>query len=163
MQLLSKFHKGFVICHWICYLLNITAEKMKFSIKNFFNKCDQIYSLRFWSHFLKKSLMENFIVCTVYACVISLKDITITNAITNAFQKVLDELGRKPNKIWLDNGSEFYQSSMKSWLEKHDIEIYSIIQYFDKKNNEVDSTLKDGSHVKTSRYSNSFAKGYVCS
>ena len=52
---------------------------------------------------------------------------------------------------------------MKSWLEKHDIEIYSIIQYFDKKNNEVDSTLKDGSHVKTSRYSNSFAKGYVCS
>ena len=107
--------------------------------------------------------MENFIVCTVYACVISLKDITITNAITNAFQKVLDELGRKPNKIWLDNGSEFYQSSMKSWLEKHDIEIYSIIQYFDKKNNKVDSTLKDGSHVKTSRYSNSFAKGYVCS
>ena len=35
---------------------------MKFSIKNFFSKCDQILSfLRSWSHLLKKSLMKNFI------------------------------------------------------------------------------------------------------
>ena len=35
---------------------------MKFSIKNFFSKCDQIRSiLRIWSHLLKDSLMENFI------------------------------------------------------------------------------------------------------
>ena len=35
---------------------------MKFSIKDFFSKCDQIRSfLRIWSHLLKKSLMENFI------------------------------------------------------------------------------------------------------
>ena len=35
---------------------------MKFSIKNFFSKCDQIRSfLRNWSYLLKKSLMENFI------------------------------------------------------------------------------------------------------
>ena len=35
---------------------------MKFSIKNFFSKCDQIPSfLRIWSHLLKKSLTENFI------------------------------------------------------------------------------------------------------
>ena len=35
---------------------------MKFSIKDFFSKCDQIHSfLRIWSHLLKKSLMENFI------------------------------------------------------------------------------------------------------
>ena len=39
---------------------------MKFSIKDFFNKCDQIRSfLRIWSHLLKKSLMENFIFCAV--------------------------------------------------------------------------------------------------
>ena len=39
---------------------------MKFSIKDFFGKCDQIRSfLRIWSHLLKKSLMENFIFCTV--------------------------------------------------------------------------------------------------
>ena len=40
---------------------------MKFSIKNFFSKCDQIRrKLRIWSHLLKKSLMENFIFCAVY-------------------------------------------------------------------------------------------------
>ena len=39
---------------------------MKFTMKDFFSKCDQIRSfLRFWSHLLKKSLMENFIFCTV--------------------------------------------------------------------------------------------------
>ena len=39
-----------------------TALKMKFSIKDFFSKCDQIRSiLRIWSHLLNKFLMENFI------------------------------------------------------------------------------------------------------
>ena len=39
---------------------------MKFSIKDFFSKCDQIRSfLRIWSHLLKKSLMENLIFCAV--------------------------------------------------------------------------------------------------
>ena len=43
-----------------------TAQKMKFSIKDFFCKCDQIRSfLRIWSHLLKKSLMKNFIFCTM--------------------------------------------------------------------------------------------------
>ena len=52
-----------------------------------------------------------------YAWVILLKDkkrITITNA----FQKILDESNHKPNKIWVDKGSEFYNRSMKLWLEK---------------------------------------------
>ena len=35
---------------------------MKFSIKDFFSKCDQIHSfLPIWSDLLKKYLMENFI------------------------------------------------------------------------------------------------------
>ena len=39
---------------------------MKFSIKDFFSKCDQICSsLRILSHLLKKSLMENFIFSAV--------------------------------------------------------------------------------------------------
>ena len=39
---------------------------MKFSIKDFFSKCDQIQSfLRMWLHLLKESLMENFIFCAV--------------------------------------------------------------------------------------------------
>ena len=41
-----------------------TAQNMKFSIKDFFSKCDQIRSfLRIWSHLLKKSWMENLIFC----------------------------------------------------------------------------------------------------
>ena len=58
------------------------------------------------------------------APVIPLKDkkgITITNA----FQITLDKPGRKPNKMWLDKGSEFYYRSLKSWLEKNCIEMYS--------------------------------------
>ena len=46
---------------------SITAQKMKFSVKDFFNKCDQIHNfLRIWSHLLKKFLMENFIFCADY-------------------------------------------------------------------------------------------------
>ena len=45
-----------------------TTQKMKFSIKDFFSKCDQIRrKLRISSHLLKKSLMENFIFCAVKA------------------------------------------------------------------------------------------------
>ena len=43
-----------------------TAQKIKLSVSNFFRKCDKIRSfLRIWSHLLKKSLMKNFIFCTV--------------------------------------------------------------------------------------------------
>ena len=38
-----------------------TAQKMKFSITDFFSK------LRIWSYLLKKSLLENFIFCVI-AC-----------------------------------------------------------------------------------------------
>ena len=44
----------------------VTSQKMKFSDKHFFSKCDQILrKLRIWSHLLKKSFMENFIFCAV--------------------------------------------------------------------------------------------------
>ena len=46
--------------------LSYTAQKMKFSIKDFFSKFDQIRrKLRILSHLLKKSLMENFIFCAL--------------------------------------------------------------------------------------------------
>ena len=57
-----------------------------------------------------------------YAYVIPLKNkkgITITNV----FQKILKESNRKPNQIWVDKGSEFYNSLMKSWLEKNGIKM----------------------------------------
>ena len=47
--------------------------------------------------------------------------------ITNAFQHFLDESIRKPNKIWVDKGSEFYNRSMKLWLEKDNTEMYQHI------------------------------------
>ena len=59
-----------------------------------------------------------------YACVIPLKDKTgITT--TNVFQKVLGESYRTPNKIWIDKGSEFYNRSMKSFLQNNDRQMYS--------------------------------------
>ena len=46
---------------------------MKFSIKNFFSKCEQIrWKLRIWSHLLKKSLMENLIFCAVMPILLSI-------------------------------------------------------------------------------------------
>ena len=70
-----------------------------------------------------------FLLCVIdiyskYALVIPLKDkkgITITNA----FQRTLNESKHKPNKIWVEKGSKFYNRSMKSWLEKIDREMYS--------------------------------------
>ena len=49
---------------------------MKFSIKDFFSKCDQIRSsLWISSRLLKKSLMENFIFCAVYISLLSKVDL----------------------------------------------------------------------------------------
>ena len=42
------------------YLVDHTAQKMNFYIKDFFSKFDQIHSFqRIWSHLLKKSLIKN--------------------------------------------------------------------------------------------------------
>ena len=38
----------------------------------------------------------------------------------------MKESNRKPNKIWVDKGSEFYNNSFKKWLKDNDIEMYSI-------------------------------------
>ena len=43
----------------------------------------------------------------------------------NAFQKIISE-GRKPNEIWVDQGSEFYNNSFKDFLKINNIEMYSI-------------------------------------
>ena len=46
-------------------------------------------------------------------------------SIVNAFQSILKKSNRKSNKIWVDKGSKFYNRSMKLWLEKNGIEMYS--------------------------------------
>ena len=58
-----------------------------------------------------------------YVWVVPLKDKKGTS-IVNAFQKIISE-GRKPNKIWVDQGSEFYNNSFKDFLKINNIEIYS--------------------------------------
>ena len=45
--------------------------------------------------------------------------------ITNAFQSILDKSKRKPNKIWIDQGSKFYNTHFKKWLKENDIIMYS--------------------------------------
>ena len=40
---------------------------------------------------------------------------------TNAFQNILGESNRKPNKIWVDKGNEFYKRSMINSTTDHDV------------------------------------------
>ena len=73
---------------------------MKFSIKDFFSKCDQIRSfLRIWSHLPKKSLIEKFIFCAVPVGDIILRvsdkdiiSICFLILLSNKFRVVLSEL-----------------------------------------------------------------------
>ena len=71
-----------------------------------------------------------FLLCVIdifskYAWVIALKD-KKDASIVNAFQKILDRSKRKPNKIYVDKGGEFYNSSFKKWLKDNDVEMHSI-------------------------------------
>ena len=58
-----------------------------------------------------------------YAWVAPIKDKKGTS-IVNAFQKIISE-GRKPNKIWVDQGSEFYNNLLKRFLKTNNIEMYT--------------------------------------
>ena len=71
-----------------------------------------------------------FLLCVIYifskyAWVVPLKD-KKGISIVNAFQIILKESNRKPNKIWVDKGSEFYNISFKKWLKDSNIEMYLI-------------------------------------
>ena len=66
-----------------------------------------------------------------YAWVIPIKDKKWTS-IVNAFKKMISEKSkaeskqrRKANKIWVDQGSEFYNKSFKVFLKINNIEMYS--------------------------------------
>ena len=59
-----------------------------------------------------------------YAWVVPLKDKKGVS-IVPAFQSILKQSNRKPNKIWVDKGSEFYNTFFKNWLQDNDIVMYS--------------------------------------
>ena len=71
-----------------------------------------------------------FLLCDIdifskYAWVVLLKD-KKGISIVKAFQSILKQSNsRKPNKIWVDKGSEFYNVSFKKWLQDNDIVMYS--------------------------------------
>ena len=70
-----------------------------------------------------------FLLCVInifskYAWVAPLK-VKKGVSIVNVFQKILDDSKRKPNKIWVDKGSEFYNNSFKKWLQDNDIAMSS--------------------------------------
>ena len=46
-------------------------------------------------------------------------------SIVNAFNKIIKQSNKKPNKIWVDQGSEFYNRDFKKWLSSNDIIMYS--------------------------------------
>ena len=71
-----------------------------------------------------------FLLCVIeifskYAWVVPLKDKKGVS-IVDAFQKILDNSNRKPNKIWVDKGSKFYNNYFEKWLKDNDIEMNSI-------------------------------------
>ena len=55
-------------------------------------------------------------------CIVPLKD--KRGIIVNAFQKISSK-GCKPNKIWLDQGGEFYNNLFNRFLKINNIEMYS--------------------------------------
>ena len=77
----------------------------------------------------KKNKGIKYLLCTIdlfskYAFVIPLKD-KKGISIVNAFNKIIKQSNRKPSKIWVDQGSEFYNRAFKKWLSDNDIIMHS--------------------------------------
>ena len=77
----------------------------------------------------KKNKAIKYLLCAIdlfskYAFVVPLKDKKVIS-ITNAFNKIIKPSNRKPNKIWVDQGGEFYDHVFKRWLSNNDIIMYS--------------------------------------
>ena len=70
-----------------------------------------------------------FLLCVIdifskYAWVVPLKD-KKGISIVKVFQIILKQTNRKPNKIWADKGSEFYNTYFKKWLQYNNTVMYS--------------------------------------
>ena len=77
----------------------------------------------------RKNKGIKYLLCAIdlfskYAFVIPLKD-KKGISIVNAFNKIIKQSNRKPNKIWVDQGGEFYNNVFKKWLSGNDIIMYS--------------------------------------
>ena len=77
----------------------------------------------------KKNKGIKYLLCAIdlyskYAFVVPLKD-KKGISIVNGFNKIIKQSNRKPNKIWVDQGDEFYNNVFKKWFSDNDIIIYS--------------------------------------
>ena len=77
----------------------------------------------------KKYKGIKYLLCVIdlyskYAFVIPLKD-KKGISILNAFDKIIKQYNRKPNKIWVDQGGQFYNNIFKKWLSDNDKIMYS--------------------------------------
>ena len=77
----------------------------------------------------RKNKGIKYLLCAIdlyskYAFVIPLKD-KKGISIFNAFNKIIKQSNRKPNKIWVDQGGEFYNNVFEKWLSDNDINMYS--------------------------------------
>ena len=89
----------------------------------------------------RKNKGVKYLLCAIdlyskYAFVIPLKD-KKGISIVNTFNKIIKQSSRKPNKIWVDQGSEFYNNVFKKWLSDN------IIMY---------STYNEGKSVVAERF-----------
>ena len=78
----------------------------------------------------RKNKGIKYLLCAIdlyskYAFVIPLKD-KKGISIVNAFNKIIKQSNRKPNKIWVDQGGEFYNNVFEKWLSDNDINMYSM-------------------------------------
>ena len=77
----------------------------------------------------RKNKGIKYLLCAIdlyskYAFVIPLKD-KKGISIVNAFNKIIKQSNRKPNKIWVDQGGEFYNNFFEKCLSDNDINMYS--------------------------------------
>ena len=77
----------------------------------------------------RKNKGIKYLLCTIdlyskYAFVIPL-EFKKGISVTNGFNKIIKQSNRKPNKIWVDQGGEFYNNVFKKWLSDNDIIICS--------------------------------------
>ena len=78
----------------------------------------------------RKNKGIKYLLCVIdlyskYAFVIPLKD-KKGISIVNAFDKMIKQSNRKPNKLWVDQGGEFYNNVFEKWLSDNDINMYSM-------------------------------------
>ena len=104
-----------------------TEQKIKFFIKDFFSKFDQIrMKLRIWSHLLKKSFMKNFIFCAVWNTRGNLINITIYYIILGPFypahlaaqwfgilENILPDMRQKFHLLFKDYLTNFHNSHVE--------------------------------------------------